>query len=270
MEEITTKQIVLGIFLIVLLIGGYILADLSLGWLNKEDVTMGVKVRIPETEKVATSTIIVEPKEEILQLIKKQYSPPQDIYSNADSYEKNLISWAIKGEFAIAKIVVRGEVRNDLPNFVSLSLGDISGTLGGSRKSVTQLDFNNSNAVFTKENPLEFTIDLKSPIRLSTTRDEFLTTFESSKNIILWDIIAPPPDNGTIAKMIIAPYSSQGKYGEGTIITSVEFRYACVEYDPNCKAILCPDKEYQHGSECIRDVFGAETAKNYSDYFRKK
>lgn len=268
MEEITTKQITLGMLFIVLLIGGYILADRILEWMNEKEEAAKMEVHIPDVEKVATSTPI-EPKLEILQLIKDSYSPPEDIYSNPDSYKKFLMQWALKGDFEVAKIVVRGEVKNNLHNFVSLSLADVSGTLGGSRKSVTLLDYDNTTAIFAKDKPLEFEIDLKSPVKLSTTKKEFLSTYESSKNIVLWAYIAPPPEKGTLAKMIIAPYSSKGFYGDGTIINSVEFQYSCVD-GALCKAAICPDKNYKHGSECIRDVFGAETEKNYTEYFLKK
>jgi len=259
-REITTKQIWFGIFLTFLFAAAFMVANSLIFQANKEIV-----IRVPEQETVATSTKPSELK--TVNLIDKSYVAPLDIYTNPASYKKYSVDLALKGEFDSAKLIIKGEVKNSLRNFISLTVDLMSGTLGAERKDAETLDLKNTALVY-KKGGFETVVDLLNPVKLSTTRTEYSSTFLSSKSVTIWDYIEPPPDSGTIATIVVAPYSEKGKYGDGTTITSLEFHYSC-KSGSFCGAKTCQkDKNYTYGSECIRDSFGTESAEIYSDYFR--
>jgi hypothetical protein len=260
-EQITNKQIWFGILFIIILTSGYILADFLISKNNGKQ-----EIVIPDNENIFSSSTIDKKLKEV-SLLKNPYSPPQDIYSNSTSYNKYLTKLAMIGEFEVANLYIKGSITNDLLNFISINIGPISGTLGADRKTSNTLDLDNTTAAFSKNNPIDLTINLKESVKLSTTKEEFLSTFQTSKSVVLWNYIAPPPSGGTIAKILIAPYSQNGKYGDGTTIEDVKLLYECKK-GSDCKAQLCPDKNYTYGSECINDLFGPDSSKNYSDYFK--
>jgi hypothetical protein len=268
-EQITTKQISFGILFILILISGYIFADFLIsrnkisGQKNEQQ-----KIITPENENIDTTSAGSNLGEIHINLLKSVFYPNSNIYSDKNVYNKNVIKLAMIGEFEKASISIKGVIYNDLLNFLSLNIGSVSGTLGGVRNSENSLDLQSSTAIFSKNNPINLSIDLKSSIKLSTTKEEFKSTFQSSKDIILWDYIAPPPGSGTIAKLLVSPYTQNGNYGDGVGIEQITFSYTC-KNGSHCKAEICPDKNYTYGSECIEDLFGRGSSKSYSDYFNQ-
>jgi len=258
-EKALESILVLFIGLVAVVIAAFLVS--KIGNFNK-----GEKAIVPDVETfIATST---EPELTRINLIKEPYSPLADIYSNPASYKKYAITLALKGEFTTSELIVKGIVKNSLQNFLSISVNSIGGTFGASRKSADTLDLQNTTAVFDKEHPINLTINLKGPVKLSTTKNEFLSTAQPSKSVVLWDYIKPPPNKGTVARIVIAPYSERGIYGDGGTITDVEFAYVCEE-GSDCKVEVCEMENYTYGSECLREVFGADAAKAYSDYFTR-
>ena len=212
-------------------------------------------------------------KEEVsIPLIYSDYVPPQDIYINPVSYDQNVVRLALIGEFETVKLKIVGTINNDFDNFLSINIGDVSGTLGGYRNSANTLDIEKSIGIFNKKNPLNINIDLQQSVRLSTTREEYSSSFEPFKQVILWDRIKPPSlkNKGTIAKMVLAPYSERGIYGDGIVINKIDFVYSCLDGKNSCGAVVC-DKKYKLGSDCLKKnfnaQFGTSSWKYYADYF---
>ena len=209
-----------------------VISDLPI---NAEVVPVGEKVSLP--------------------LIKSDYVTPSDIYKNPDAYNQNVIRLALMGEFASAKLKISGSIDNNFDNFLSIGINNISGTIGGYRNSDKTLDLNKSTAVFNKDNPLEnVSIDLKKSVRLSTTEEEYSSTFVADKEIVFWDTIKTLllSNQGTIVNIIVAPYSERGVYGDGVTITKMEFVYFCKNGKESCRAVVC-DKKYSLGSECFKN-----------------
>jgi len=210
-----------------------------------------------------------------LSLLSEPFFPPQNIYSDLEVYNNNLINLALIGEFEKVEIKVSGKISNDLDNFISVNIDGISGTLGGYRKSINTLDLDKTTGIFNKSNSIDFVLDLKESTKFSTTKEEFSSTFESTKNVIIWDKIKPPSytGRGTIAKFLIAPYNEKGKYGDGVSIDSIEFRYTCKVNSDSCAVVICEkDKNYTFGSECLKEhfekKFGKQSWESYADYFK--
>jgi hypothetical protein len=209
-------------------------------------------------------------------LLSEPFFPPQDIYTNKDMYNKYLIKLALIGDFDKVELKVSGVINNDLKNFISININNVSGILGGYRSGINTLDLDKTTGVFDKNNPINFTLNLKEPTKLSTTQNEFSSSFMPTKNVIIWDQIKPSvyTGQGTIANFLIAPYSENGKYGDNVSINKIEFVYTCKGEKNSCKATLCDkNKNYIHGSECLRDNFekdfGKESWIKYSEYFNK-
>jgi len=137
------------------------------------------------------------------------------------------------------------------------------------------LDLDKTTGIFSNNNPIDFTLDLMEPIKLSTTKEEFLSSFESTKNVVVWEKIKPPAytGKGTIAKLLIVPYTEEGKYGDRVSINNIALLYTCKGSPNSCSAKLCDkEKNYTYGSECLKDLFekeyGTMSWKSYADYYK--
>lgn len=199
---------------------------------------------------------VVPTVEEVsLPLISADYVTPSDIYNNPDVYNQNVIKLALIGDFASAKLKISGSMDNNLNNLLSIGINKVSGTIGGYRNSDKTLDLNKSTAVFNKDNLLEnIIIDLQKPVRLSTTENEYSSTFVADKEVVFWNSIksASLVNQGTMVDIILAPYSERGIYGDGTIIKKLDFVYSCKNGKGACRAVVC-DKQAASGSECLRN-----------------
>lgn len=276
-NSISTKQIWVGILFIALITGGMIIADITIKYLKGKEpmpqpAVNGKEIKLPPE---SPAEIVGSSEYKKVVLLSEPFFPPQNIYSDLEVYNNNLINLALIGEFEKVEIKVSGKIANDLDNFISVNIDGISGTLGGYRKSINTLDLDKTTGIFNKSNPVDFVLGLKEPIKFSTTKEEFSSTFESTKNVIIWDKIKPPSytGRGTIAKFLIAPYNEEGKYGDGVSIDSIEFRYTCKGNPDSCAAAICEkDKNYTFGSECLKEhfekKFGKQSWESYAGYYK--
>lgn len=206
-------------------------------------------------------------------LLVSEYRAPSNIYTSAVARKQNTKRLALIGKFSKAKLQIKGRIENKLSNFISLNIGNVSGTLGGYRKNPNTLDINQSTGVLNEQTQVDLDIDLMEAVRLSTTREEFSSNFQPFKNVVLWDAIKPQPskNGGTIAGILVAPYNEKGAYGDGIIITEMTFSYTCLDGNNSCAAALCEATKFLLGSECLKDKFekkfGPESWKNYSQQF---
>lgn len=270
---ITTKQIWVGIFFVILITGGMIASDIVIKLTKQEEVTppKDKEIVLPaEPENISGSADF-----KILTLLKQPFYPPENIYTDKNVYKENLIDIALIGEFDKVELKVQGDIYNDLDNFVSVNIDGVSGTLGGYRKTANTLDLDKTSGIFNKKNNLDFTLNFLEPVKFSTTKEEFLSTFESTKNVVIWEYIKPPAftGKGTIAKFLIAPYDENGKYGNGVNINKMELRYTCNGKSNSCKVAICDkEKKYEFGSQCLRDNFekdfGEKSWESYSEYYK--
>jgi hypothetical protein len=278
-KTITTKQIWVGLFFVALITGGMIIADLVSKYVKDKDkieqppVVVETEIELPAEEPPIKNDKPVDYKKTVL--LSEPFFPPQNIYTDKNIYNENIINLALIGEFDKIELKVNGTIDNDLRNFISLNINSVSGTLGGARKSANTLDLDKTTGIFTKNNPIDFTLDLMESTKLSTTKEEFLSSFESTKNVIVWEKIKPPAysGKGTIAKLLIVPYTEKGKYGDNVSINSIELLYTCKGASSSCSAKIC-DKEnnYTYGSECLKDLFekefGTTSWESYADYYK--
>lgn len=209
-------------------------------------------------------------------LLSSPFFPPKDIYTNQEVYKKNLIQVALIGDFENVQLKVIGNIQNNVNNFLSINIGHVSGVLGGYRSGIKTLDLDKTTGIFNKQNPINFTLNLREPTKLSTTQNEFAASFSPTKDVVIWDEIKPSPysSQGTIANFLVVPYSEDGKYGNGVSIDNIELIYTCKGGGEKCAAALCDKaKKYSFGSECIKDnfekSFGKSSWENYSKNFIK-
>lgn len=204
----------------------------------------------------------------------KNYTPSRDVFSNFSIYEKESVDLALWGEFDTAELDVEGEITDDQLHFLTVNVGTVSGALGVDRIAQGRLAYKDGSGAFSKKNPLDITIDLRAPAKLSTSDQERQQGLGTSKLVTLWDYIVPPPSakDGTKVKVLLAPYSQAGVYGEGAIITKLAFVYRCKDDNKDlCRAEICPkDSANKPGSACVKNKFGAGSETKYIQYQRKR
>lgn len=285
-EEFSAKQISIGILFFIIIIGGYITADYFLQWKNEQ--VEPEKVEEKQIAEIIKEYVeIVAPKNEELDgvggsvngfneltLIDKPYTPSGDVYDNKKIYDNTVPRVGLIGEFEIAALMINGEINNDKLNFISINIGETSGTYGVERLNRNKLNLNSikySDALLTKghDNKFEVVIDLVGNIILSTTGREYLSGYGKSKDISLWDSIKPTPekDYASLARMYALTYDENGYYGDGSKITKLTFIYACKAGNDSCGAVVC-ERNYDPGNTCLIDKFGQNTDIKYNNYFK--
>lgn len=194
------------------------------------------------------------------QLLKKPFTPQQDVYSNQETYLKSSIKLALKGEFDTAKLVVEGKITDNDIKFVSVNIGTESGVLNAVRENANSLNIGASDekgGVF--KSSINFTLDLLGETSFATTKEEFQLTRQKTKIVKLWNFIYPDPP--TVTRVLVAPFNKAGQYGNAEI-TSIEFKYLCAN-GSDCDATIC--EEDSLFTLCLKDSFGIEAAKKWCE-----
>ena len=197
---------------------------------------------------------------EILNLLSSSYLPSKNVMEK-ENYEKESVRLALSGDFDNARLHVKGTVINDGNHFILLNYDFESGILNAARLSVKNLDINltqERGGIFTKNESIDFIIDLMGKTVLATTKTEFESTKQIVKFVKLWDTHLSPP---TVVKILIAPFGEDGVFG-GAIINEINFEYVCKKGFP-CEAKICSSGKMI--TECLKDAFGFPAAKNWCD-----
>ena len=201
-------------------------------------------------------------KIEILPLISSPYTPSKDVFSSIDIYKNESIVIALSGNFEKAELHVKGKVFDKGKHFISINYGNESGTFNATRLSEKSLDINSTEergGIFTKDEPLDFKINLLGETTLATTKSEFELTKQVVKFVKLWDSNLLPP---TVIRVLIAPFNEYGYFG-GVTIEEINFEYSCNNNNNNCGIVLCQkDKMF---TECLTNNFGWSYAKSWCD-----
>ena len=192
------------------------------------------------------------------------YKIPSNPYDQAiyKSISKRL---ALIGDFEIAKIIVKGNLPTNDPHFVSLNLNSVSGIYNAARNSSDSLDIPLSDAslgVFTKTSGINIILDLLSKTSLATTKEEFLSTRETTKLTRFWYSIKPEPPAPNISRILVAPFNKDGLYAG--VIESMTFEFICKK-GATCDAALCPENEL--ATACIKNKFGEKASKEWLNWF---
>ena len=173
---------------------------------------------------------------------------------------------ALIGDFEIARIKIKGNLPTDDPHFVSLNLNSVSGVYNAVRNSSDSLDIPLSDAnlgVFTKTSGINIALDLLSKTSLATTKEEFLSTRETTKLTRFWDFIKPEPPAPNISRILVAPFNKDGLYTGA--IESMTFEFVCKKGE-TCNAALCPENEL--ATVCIKNKFGEKAANEWLNWFK--
>ncbi len=227
-----------------------------------------------EDAKENTSVIVQHPPldngtggQEIqtLDLINSSFFAPADVFTT--KYDASVIRLGLWGDFQDAVLVVKGETTNVSKNFIIINLGKLSGTYNGERLKTGEIEVSDQEAIFTKEKPLDVAFDLKNPIKLSRTTKEVGLGLRGFQMITLWDTIAPPPKPGTVAKLILAPYSERGQIGDDSSITQIQLNYTCTGHKDSCKAFVCDSKV--SNTVCLQKNVNNAAATSYQKAFIK-
>lgn len=186
------------------------------------------------------------------------------------NYENSSTNVAFKGEFETAELHIEGSIKNDFINFLFIGFGTTNGTYGVERLSQNQIKYE-PDAVFSKDEAINLSIDLMSEIKLSNSIREIKQGSGSSKSRRLWDFIQPPSNinDASKVKLVVGFYDQNGSF-EGSEITKLQILYRCKESDPNCKVGLCSRQKFPDGkgSACLDELFGAGSGNNYGNYFK--
>lgn len=195
------------------------------------------------------------------------YKPSWDVYLSSTVYNKEAEAVALYGTFASAEFIVKGEITNDKDNFLSINIGKAGGVYGVDRLRGNYLEVVYENALFNKRNPIDIAIDLLSPSTLLSVTGKDLSLGKDGHNsYYLWQYIQPPPESGTIVKVLFVPFSKDGVIGE-TSLTKIEFQYRCQEKG-SCRVALC-DKE-QRWSDCLEKKIGKGTSASVVKFFNSR
>lgn len=192
------------------------------------------------------------------------FKVPSNPYDQAiyKSISKRL---ALVGNFEIARIKIKGNIPTDDPHFVSLNLNSENGVYNAIRNSTDSLDISLSEAnlgVFTKTSGINITLDLLAKTSLATTKEEFLSTRETTKLTRFWDFIKPEPPAPNISRILVAPFNKDGLYTGA--IESMTFEFVCKKGEI-CNAALCPENEL--ATVCIKNKFGEKASKEWLNWF---
>ncbi|GEM_PF-6696957 len=177
-------------------------------------------------------------------------------------YSSSSIDVAFKGDFDTVELHVEGNISNDLKNFLFIGFGTINGTYGVDRINSSQIQYD-PDSVFTKDKPLNLSIDLMSQIKLSNSSREVAQGSNTSKSRRLWDFVQPPVDKNSASKvnLVVGVYNENGNFDSQ--ITKLQILYRCKESDPNCEVNVCPKGKYPNGSTCLDNLFGKGSGKKY-------
>jgi len=146
-EKITTNQITLGILFLIIILAGYIGADAIIQWRKNKITPQPIEksadekiAEIIENTEVKTPEKEFPPEDEYdgiggltqylqkINLITSPYIPTADVYADSNTYRETVPRLGLKGEFEVAALLIKGEISNDLVNFLSVNIGKISGT----------------------------------------------------------------------------------------------------------------------------------------------
>jgi len=277
-EKLTSGQISLGIIFLLIILGGYILSDYFIE--KRKGNGQDIKTTQEKIDEIIKEKVVVKTPEEdepeyngkggipvVLEelVISGPYNPTLNANKN------NMFSVGMKGDFEVAALMISGRVKNDLANFLSITVGLTSGTYGMERLNENALSKSKMdlNYIYTK-GEFEEVIDLLRPQKFATTRYDYLSTGKKFEDRILWDYIYPPSDreNATIGKFFVSMFDQNGVYGNDVEITEVKLIFACAENDEECDIVIC-GKEYDPGSSCLVDKFSPEEAMNYIEKMSK-
>lgn len=250
----TKRKIIISTILIFSIFAMVIIAALVFGF-----VVDRLQKRNTAETPIDTAPIVIQvpqgPNLTLVSLLKDDYTPSADVFSNLDTYKRESIKLALTGEFAIAELKVSGTVLDDEENFVMINFGSETGILNGVRIAKDRIDISETNergGLFTRDLPIEFVIDLLGSTSLATNNDQFINTRQGSKVITFWNYLLQPPP--TVARLLIAPFDKFGKYGNAKI-ESIELRYFCEKGSP-CNAGVCLPNGQESESKCINRLFG--------------
>lgn len=256
--SIALMKFVLPIAMIVVGVVSFLLLDLT-----QPQIVLNVPTEtavVPSVESPQESPD--KPIEDLdrVELLKHPYIPSQSVY--ASSYDKEALRLALEGNFDRAILRISGEVLDEGPHFVSISFDRFSGVYKSSRKSPNELDVEASakmGGIFSRGQPIDISIDLKSEAVFAESRDSFTASGEPIRSItLLNEITIGTP---TVVKLIAAPFNRLGRYG-GARISSVAFEYSCVD-GSRCGAALCSNQNLF--TKCLTESFGRGAARDWCE-----
>lgn len=192
------------------------------------------------------------------ELLDGPYRPTNEVYGA--NYESESLKLALEGEFETLRLAASGTIEDKKIHFVSIAIGEESGTLNSVRSSSEGININASRdlgGVFEVDDGIRFTVNLLGETILATTGPEFEETNQPTKIVTFWDAITPQPP--TVTRVVVAPFNENGKF-EGVRVDSITVLYSCKE-NGACKVDLCPVEELE--SDCIGRAFGPVAEAKY-------
>ncbi len=184
-----------------------------------------------------------------------------------ESYKKLSRILALTGDFEVAKLHIKGSFQDNKDYFLSINIGEESGIYNAVRKSSDGLDITltkENGGVFNKDNPINLEIDLLGKSTLSTTKEEFLSSRNTTKLVRFWDFIQPQPPAPSVNRILVTPFNKDGFY-TGTI-ESLSFEYQC-KIGSKCSAVRCDNDKF--ATECLLQNFGTEAKESWEKWYRE-
>ena len=231
---------------------------------NNEEIV--VKVPENETPPLVDEEVSTTTKISSLELISPNdnYKVSSNPYSE-ENYKNNRKRLALIGNFEEAKLVVQASLPDNDYYFLSVNLGDMSGSYNAVRKSVDELDLEltkQSLGVFNQENPVNIAINLLDNTVFATDKQEFISTGNKTKLVRLWNYIKPESPMPSINSVLISLFNKNGQYNGN--INSLVIEYSC-KTGSDCKAGLCGKDELS--SACLKRLFGQDAMDKWMDWY---
>ncbi len=187
------------------------------------------------------------------------YQASSDVLTNSSTYKNEAIRLVLNGKFSIAQIHATGKVNEGGNHFIYFSYGTSGGVLNAARTSADSLNADLTTylgGIFTKDKPIDLTIDLLGTTIIAPTKSEFLLNKQPTKGVDFWDSNSLPP---TVIPFVIAPFNQSGTVG-GATLDEVDFQYACSPGSA-CGVKTCPSGTF--ATACLKEYFGIQAAKDW-------